>query len=310
MKKFITWFSANRSGVLVGTFFLLLLFAIQQCQLNKDLKEDLSKTQDIAERNLENLKAIQDSVTFERNNNNELISRIRSIVLNNKDLDERTKKIIEEYEKVLNINTELQEINSAISGELKIKDSLINTITNIQFSSDEIRLNFKGEKKFDNNNIRIFSGDVLLGIGNDSIWLKETEFNIMQAISLKAAIIQQDNYNLLKISTPNPDVTFTTIENINLVNDFLNKPKETQPNILNESKWEFGLGLITQVRNNQLQSFETVPAISLDLVKPFSNNSLEFNTTINYELNYLDNKINFSPAINIGLYWRPKWLKF
>lgn len=309
MIKFFAWIKSNQAAIISSTVSLLLFIISQQCQVNKKLKEDLQITQSIAERNLENLNAIQDSVTIEKNSNNELVSRIRSLILNNKNLDERTKKIISEYEEVLNINTELQEINSAISGELKIKDSIVNTLTTINFENDEIKLDFKGEKKWDSNNIRIFSGDVLLGIKSDSIWLKESNFKINQAISLKAAIVRQDNFNLLKISTPNPDITFTTIENINLVNDLLNKPSESEVPILDETRWEFGLGLITQVRNNQLNNFETIPALNLNAIKPIGK-SFEFMGNINYELGYLDKKIVFSPAVNIGLVWKPEWLKF
>lgn len=309
MVKFFAWLKANKSGIIIGIISILLLALSQQCQLNKALKEDLQTTQNIAERNLENLKAIQDSVTIEKNSNNEMVSRIRSLILNNKDLDDRTKKIIAEYEKVLNINTELQEINSAISGELRIRDSMVNTMTTIKFDNNEIRLDFRGEKKWDANNIRVFSGDVLLGVYTDSIFLKEANFNITQAISLKAAIIKQGNFNLLKISTPNPDISFTTIENINLVNDLLNKPPEPEIPILNDRRWEFGLGLLTQVRNNQLNNFETIPALNLNAIKPIGK-SFEFMGNLNYELSYLDNRIIFSPAINIGLVWKPEWLKF
>lgn len=309
MVKFFAWLKANKSGIIIGIIAILLLALSQQCQLNKALKEDLQTTQNIAERNLENLKAIQDSITVEKNSNNEMVSRIRSLILNNKDLDDRTKKIISEYEKVLNINTELQEINSAISGELRIRDSIVNTMTTIKFDNNEIRLDFRGEKKWDANNIRVFSGDVLLGVYTDSIFLKEANFNITQAISLKAAIIKQGNFNLLKISTPNPDISFTTIENINLVNDLLNKPPEPEIPILNDRRWEFGLGLLTQVRNNQLNNFETIPALNLNAIKPIGK-SFEFMGNLNYELSYLDNRIIFSPAINIGLVWKPEWLKF
>lgn len=309
MVKFFAWLKANKSGIIIGIISILLLALSQQCQLNKALKEDLQTTQNIAERNLENLKAIQDSITVEKNSNNEMVSRIRSLILNNKDLDDRTKQIIAEYEKVLNINTELQEINSAISGELRIKDSIVNTMTTIKFDNNEIRLDFRGEKKWDANNIRVFSGDVLLGVYTDSIFLKEANFNITQAISLKAAIIKQGNFNLLKISTPNPDISFTTIENINLVNDLLNKPPEPEIPILNDRRWEFGLGLLTQVRNNQLNNFETIPALNLNAIKPIGK-SFEFMGNLNYELSYLDNRIIFSPAINIGLVWKPEWLKF
>lgn len=309
MIKFFAWIKSNQAAFIASTVSLLLFIISQQCQVNKKLKEDLQITQNIAERNLENLNAIQDSVTIEKNSNNELVSRIRSLILNNKNLDERTKKIISDYEEVLNINTELQEINSAISGELKIKDSIVNTLTTINFENDEIKLDFKGEKKWDSNNIRIFSGDVLLGIKSDSIWLKESNFKINQAISLKAAIVKQGNFNLLKISTPNPDITFTTIENINLVNDLLNKPSESEVPILDDTRWEFGLGLITQVRNNQLNNFETIPALNLNAIKPIGK-SFEFMGNINYELGYLDKKIVFSPAVNIGLVWKPEWLKF
>lgn len=309
MVKFLNWIKSNQSAIIASTFSLLLFIVSQQCQLNKKLKEDLQTTQNIAERNLENLTAIQDSVTIEKNSNNELVSRIRSLILNNKDLDDKTKKIIAEYEKVLNINTELQEINSAISGELRIKDSIVNTLTTINFKDDEIRLEFMGEKKWDFNNIRIFSGDVLLGIKSDSIWLKESNFKINQAISLKAAIVKQGNFNLLKISTPNPDISFTTIENINLVNDFLNKPPTSDVAILDDRKWEFGFGINTQIRNNNFKDFQTVPSISLNSFKNIGN-KIDFIGSFNYELGYLDNKIIFSPAINIGLVWKPEWLKF
>jgi hypothetical protein len=310
MSKFWNWIKDNKSGLVVFTVSVLFFITYQQCSVNKKLIQDLETTQNIAQRNLENLKAIQDSIVIERNTNNEAVSRIRSLIFNQKNLDDKTKKILQEYEKVLNVNTELEQINSAISGQLKIKDSLINTLTTVSVTADEIRLDFKGEKKWDENNIRIFSGDVVLGVQPDSIFIKTADFNIVQAISLKAAIVSQGNVNMLKISTPNPDITFTTIENINIVNDFLNKPPAEQPKILDENYWQIGFGLITQVRSNNKDDFYTVPAFGINATRSIAKNQLEFNFSMNNEFGYLDNKLFFSPAITAGLFWKPKWLKF
>lgn len=309
MSKFISWIKDNKSGIIVFIIATLFFITYQQCSINKKLIHDLETTQDIAERNLENLKAIQDSITIERNANNEMVSRIRSLIFNRKDIDDRTKSILEEYEKVLNVNTELEQINSAISGQLRIKDSIINTLTTITVTPDEITLDFKGEKRWDVNNLRTFSGDVVLGVEPDSIYIKSADFNISQAISLRAAIIQQGNTNVLRISTPNPDIVFTTIENINIVNDFLNKPTEA-PAILDENKWQIGFGLIAQIRANEKQKYLTVPALNINITKSFAHDQLEFGTNLNHEFGYLDNKLYFSPAVNMGFYWKPKWLKF
>jgi hypothetical protein len=309
MNNFISWIRDNKSGIIVFIIATLFFITYQQCSINKKLIQDLETTQNIAERNLENLKAIQDSITIERNTNNEMVSRIRSLIFNRKDVDDKTKSILKEYEKVLNVNTELEQINSAISGQLKIKDSIINTLTTIKVTPEEIALDFKGEKRWDENNIRIFSGDVVLGIEPDSIYIKSADFNISQAISLRAAIVQQGNTNMLRISTPNPDIVFTTIENINIVNDFLNKPKDI-PQILDESKWHIGVGVITQIRANERQRYLTVPALNLNITKSFAKDQLEFGTNFNNEFGYLNDKIFFSPAVTMGLYWKPKWLKF
>jgi len=76
---------------------------------------------------------------------------------------------------------------------------------------------------------------------------------------------------VLKISSSYPGMTITGIENINLINDRLNKENK----IDKTGGFNIGMGI----------------GYGLNYVPSSSN-------------------VVFGPSINVGLYWSPKWLRF
>ena len=75
------------------------------------------------------------------------------------------------------------------------------------------------KKDWDKYNWRSFNGTVNILKYNDSTYsLLNSNFALNQGISLKMAIVDKDGTSMLKVSSPYPDLEFTNIENINLVN--------------------------------------------------------------------------------------------
>ena len=261
----------TKTDILYIGLIIFILISIYQCDSNTKLNEEIASTQVIANRNFNNLKASQDTIKFERNKNGELIAIKLSYEFDINELTSENKKIIEKYRKSLDINKELNGVNSLLRAEIKVKDSIINASSSVTITSDStVTISVNDEKKWDKYNWRRFNGtvDVLRDKKTNNIEVLSNHFNIEQGIELKAAIITDHGINRLKITSPSPGVIFTNIENINLINSKLNKKNEKK------SGWSVGAG-------------------------------------IGYGINLNSNQgISIGPSINVGLIWSPEWLRF
>ena len=74
-----------------------------------------------------------------------------------------------------------------------------------------------------------------------------SKFNFEQGMNIKAAIAKVNGRNELRITTDYPNVKFTNIENINIVNDKLN------PLLRKEKNWSIGVGIQYGLTLNQDQ---------------------------------------------------------
>ena len=73
------------------------------------------------------------------------------------------------------------------------------------------------------------------------------------------AILNVDGRDQLKVSSPYPGLTFTNIENINLVNDRLNRPA------VNKGGWALGFGVGYGINLNNQQFVSWGPSIGIGL---------------------------------------------
>ena len=270
----INWIKSlkiTKTDILYIGLIIFILISIYQCDSNDKLNQEIELTQEIANRNYNNLKASQDTIKFERNKNGELIAIKLAYEFDINELTSENKKIIEKYQKSLGFNKDLKGVNSLLRAEIRVKDSIINAHSSIVNTSDSTAtISISDEKNWDKYNWRRFNGtvDVLRDTKTNNIKVVSNHFNIEQGIELKAAIINDRGINRLKITSPSPGVLFTNIENINLINSKLNKKNEKK------SGWSVGAG-------------------------------------IGYGINLNNNQgISVGPSINVGLIWSPEWLRF
>lgn len=247
---------------------------LQQCNSNQSLKREIVQVQRVSDRNLNNYKAIQDTIVIEKNKNKELVSSIRSFEYDVNTLTESNKKLISKYANQLNINNELENVNNLLSTTLNVKDSIINAngVVTVDTDSinniDTITVDVNDKWEFDKYNWRRFQGSISLLKDSTNYNLFSSRFDIIQGIGLSAAIISEEGFDRLKITTPYRGVTFTNIENINLVNDRLNNKYEKK------AGWSIGVGFQYGINLNNNQVIST------------------------------------GPSIGIGVYWSPKFLRF
>ena len=229
----------TKTDILYIGLIIFILISIYQCDSNAKLNEEIASTQVIANRNFNNLKASQDTIKFERNKNGELIAIKLSYEFDINTLTSENKKIIEKYQKSLGINKELNGVNSLLRAEIKVKDSIINASSSVTITSDStVTISVNDEKKWDKYNWRKFNGtiDILRNKKTNNISVLSNKFEFEQGIEVKAAILNENGINTLKITSSYPGIKFTNIENINLVNDKLNQKQNKK------SGWSIGIG--------------------------------------------------------------------
>lgn len=276
MNKYIKYYQTLKSKIsrttliFIGVVILILLL-LQQCNSNASLKREIKQVQIVADRELNNYKAGQDTIRIERNKNGELVAQKLAYEFDINSLTDSNKKAITDYQRALNLTKDIKNINSLLRTEIRVKDSIINSKgTVITLTDSTSTIKFDDVKNWDKYNWRIFNGtlDVLRNKKTNSLSVTSSRFDFEQGIELKAAILNENGVNSLKITTPYPGIEFTNIENINLVNDKLNQK--------NEKKAGFSIGI-----------------------------------GAGYGINLTPNSvITVGPQIGIGLYWSPKWLRF
>ena len=241
--KIISWIKGlklTKNDILYIVLIVFILLFLQQCNSNAKLKREVNQVQGVAARNLNNYIAGQDTIRIERNKNGELVASKRTYEFEVNSLTDANKKIIASYQSSLNLSKNLKGVNSLLRAEIKIKDSIINSNTSIINVNDSLSIiRFNDEKKWDKYNWRQFTGSIsiLRDINTNELSVDSSRFDFVQGMELKAAILKEDGVNSLRISTPYPGVTFTNIENINLVNDKLNEKYEKK------AGWSVGIGI-------------------------------------------------------------------
>jgi len=276
MNKYIEYYQTLKSKIsrttliFIGVVILVLLL-LQQCNSNASLKREIKQVQMVADRELNNYKAGQDTIRIERNKNGELVAKKLAYEFDINSLTDSNKKAIADYQRALNLTKDMKNINSLLRTEIRVKDSIINSKgTVITLTDSTSTIKFDDDKNWDKYNWRRFNGtlDVLRNKKTNTLSVTSSRFDFEQGIELKAAILNENGVNSLKITTPYPGIEFTNIENINLVNDKLNQK--------NEKKAGFSIGI-----------------------------------GAGYGINLTPNSvITVGPQIGIGLYWSPKWLRF
>ena len=248
---------------IMGALFILLF--LRQCDKIDSLKTDMQRLQVVSDRNLNNLMATRDSITVEKNKNGNLVSRISSYQIEINNVTVENAKLIKKYKEVLNINKDLKDINTLISSQIKIKDSIINTNASVVYNSnDSIKIEFNDRKNWDKYNWRQFNGKIFFDGSN----VISSRFDFSQGMNLKLALLNNDGRNEIKITTSYPGVKFTNIENLNFVNDKLN------PALNKNKNWSIGVGIQYGININTDQFVSN--GISVGVGIQYSPNWLRF----------------------------------
>ena len=246
--------------IFIGVSLFVLLF-LRQCQQIDKLKYEVEATVKISNRNLNNYKASLDTIKIEKNQNNELVSKIRSFEFEVKDLTQNNSKLVKKYNNALNVNAEIEKINSVIASEIIVKDSIIDAKTNIVQSNDSVStISIFDNKNWDKYNWREFNGTLDILDSNNSFEVISSRFDFKQGISLTAGILDTKQGSILKITSPYPNLEFTKIENINLVNERLNRPS------VKKAGWSIGIGINYGFNLTEGQTLNIGPSIGIGLV--------------------------------------------
>jgi len=217
---------------------VLVMFMMQQCNRIDNLKEDLRKTEMLAETNLNNYIAANDSIRNFKNKNGDLVSQISSYQFDISDLQKINKDLTSNYIDALSLNEELEGVKSLLMSEIQIRDSIIAATTTTQVNDSTAVIKFQRNDDFGNGNSRNISGSLtvmrtLKGWNSTNVSLLAN-----QNLTLRAAIENIEGIDQVKISTSYPGLTIGSIENINLINNKLNNRSKE-----NTGGWSGGIGI-------------------------------------------------------------------
>lgn len=259
LKENIEQIFSKKSLVIFIAGALFILLFLRQCNKVEDLKRQVDIAKEDSNRNFNNYLASKDSIRLLEAENGNLISEKRSYEFDLANLANDQKELLKKYKGALNLNKDLNRINSLLQADIRIKDSLLAITTSTQIDSLTTRLDFKKFDDFGKGNSRNLLGNMFITKTPTGFNYSNATFDITQKISLMAAIENIDGADQLKISTAYPGLTFSNIENINLINTRLNqKPVKKGGFAIG-----FGVGYGINLNNNQVIS--TGPSIGLGL---------------------------------------------
>lgn len=251
---------------------ILMLFMLKQCNTISNLKSDLKIQEELTEINFNNYLASNDSVKYFENEIGGKVAQISSFQFEVSQLERTNIEIENKYIKALNLNKDLAGVNSLLSADIGIKDSLLAMSTLTEIDSVSSMVNFNKEDDFGSGNTRIVNGNLIIRYDSSgSFTTSPVNLSIAQTLSLSAAVEELEGRETLKITSSYPGLTITGIENISLIDQRLNDKNK----INNKAGFSIGMG-------------------------------------IGYGINYdtSNSSITLGPSINVGLYWSPKWLRF
>jgi hypothetical protein len=248
----------NKSSYIfiLGALFVLLF--LRQCNRIEKLKNEVTIAQDDANRSFNNYLASKDSVSILKNSNGDLLATIRSYEFDVSNLKGDQKAMIDKYTKVLNLNKDLNRVNTLLKADLELKDSLLAATTITQIDSTTSRIAYDRFDDFGGGNTRSLTGSSVVRFENGKFQvLGQSQFNIEQTLTLSAAVEEVDGSNRLKLSTSYPGLEISNIENINLINTKLNQRSKKK------AGWSVGIGVGYGINLNNNQVISTGPSIGI-----------------------------------------------
>lgn len=242
---------------IVGAIVVLLF--LKQCNSIQKLKEEKEMAKKEAKRAMNNLLAEQDSVRVLIKENGGLVASKRSFEYTIDELKDNNSELVEEYKEALGDIKNLKDVNSLMKTEIAVLSEVKGGESVVTQSSDSTAtVAFSKFDDFGKGNTRKFSGSVDVAYNSNKFTASPGEFKIEQTIKLYAMTDEKDGYKQVRIATDYPGITFGEIENINLINNKLNKPEK-------KAGWSIGAGIgygFSLVNGQQIQ---TGPNLSIGL---------------------------------------------
>ena len=255
--KILSKLSRTTIIFIVGAIFMLLF--LQQCNRNASLKQRVETITMDSERNLNNYIAARDTIRAVITKNGDLISEIGSYEFDISNLNQEQEALINKYKKVLNLNRDLNNVNSLLSTTINIKDSIIANNSISIVDSNTSKLTFTKFDDFGFGNTRDLHGELLITKLDTGFRYGDPLIRLSQTMKLSAAIEEVDGLTQLKISTRYPGITISDIENINLINNKLNQRNKKK------AGWSIGVGVGYGINLNNNQVISTGPSIGVGL---------------------------------------------
>ena len=259
MKENIQQILSKKSLVIFITGALFVMLFLRQCNQIETLKNNVELAKADSDRNFNNYLASKDSVRVVVAENGNLISEKRSYEFDLSNLKGDQAVLIKKYQNALNINKDLNKVNTLLSTDIDIKDSLLANTVSTVIDSITTKLTFTKFNDFGNGNSRDLNGSMFITKSPFGFNYGDATFDIEHKISLMAAIENIEGADQLKISTSYPGLTFGSIENINLINTRLNQKP------VKKGGWAIGFGVGYGINLNNNQVISTGPSIGIGL---------------------------------------------
>lgn len=217
---------------------VLVMFMMRQCNRIENLKNEVKIVEQIAQDNLNNYIAANDSIRYLKNENGDLVAQISSYQFNIDDLSSLNKDITKKYRQALQLNEDLEGVKNLLMSEIQIKDSLLAAASVTVVNDSVSTIKFSKFDDFGDGNSRDLTGSLLITNSNLGLIPSNVLINTTQSLTLRAAIESIDGRDQVKISTSYPGLNISGIENINLINNKLNDRNPPK-----SAGWSVGLGV-------------------------------------------------------------------
>ena len=249
----------NKSVYTFIAMIVVILLFLKQCNSIENLKNEKELAQKEAKRAMNNLLAEQDSVRVLIKENGGIVASKRSFEYTIDELQDNNKELVEEYKEALGDIKNLKDVNSLLKTEIAVISNVKSEPSVITQSSDTTAtIAFEKLDDFGKGNSRKFKGSVAVAYNDKKFSAEPGQFEITQNIKLYAMTDEKDGMKQIRITTDYPGITFGEIENINLINNKLNKPEK-------KAGWSIGMGMGYGFSLINGQAIQTGPNLSIGL---------------------------------------------
>lgn len=238
MLEYLKNIKMTRSTISFIAGAIVILLFLKQCNSISNLKNEKAIAQTEANRQLNNLLATQDSVRVLIKENGGIVASKRTLELTHAELEKNNAKTVAEFKSAMGDIKNLKNANSLLKTQIDILSKIHGDPANVDQKTDTTAtITFNKDDDFGKGNTRKFNGKVEVSYIDKKFGASPGDFTFSQTIKLYAMTEKtKEGVEQIRIATDYPGITFGEIENINLINNKLNKPTK-------KGGWSIGVGL-------------------------------------------------------------------